>query len=293
MLPTFAVSDAVDAAAVLAAKVPKGLAQRVYRALLIPAVENARVRGYINPSRVTYHCPAEIISAALGISRMSLWRAVQQLKDLGLVDNRAHKGTCRGQVRNTGSVWCVRLTVGHGSKAKLSYDDLRHKWRPNFDREIRQGRGSYQAVRAAKLHTREKPQELDLDLLLKFAVDETKQVTPVDNSYVRNTPKNAVLECLLDVRSSAPGRDTVKAVDAAAESLCAALADSRSVSFYQKLLWACCRANKRGLDYFQQVYLMAVRARVDVQEGFARRGGALFVSRLKAAPFFDELMRSP
>lgn len=291
MLPTFAVNDAVSAAGVLAGKLPDGLTKRVYHALLIPAVENARIRGYVNPSRVTYHCPAEIISAALGISRMSLWRAVQVLKGLGLVDNRAHKGRCRGRVRNTGSVWQVRLTVGHGSRCRLSYEELKHRWRPQFDREIRQGRGSYQAVRAAKLHTKETTQELDLDLLLRFAVDKTFQPNPVDNS-VCNTPKNAVLEVLLDVAAAKPGRDTVEKVDTAAYSLAVSLSDHRSTDFYRLLLWGCLRRSQQRPQVFQQVYQMAVRARVDVSEGFARRGGALLVSRLKQAGLLEEILQT-
>lgn len=296
MLATYSVNDALDAATVLAEKLPAGLTRRVYRALLIPAIENAKLRGYVNASRVTYHCPAEVIAAALGISRMSLWRAVQVLKDAGLVDNRAQKATldCRGgQVRNTGSVWCVRLTVGHGSRAKLSYDDLRHKWRPGFNDEVRRGRGSYQAVRAAKLRTRENPQELDLELLLRFAVDKTFQVAPVNTSLVRNTPKNAVLEVLLDVPFAAPGRDTVQRVNLAASALAVSLSDASSLDFYRRLVWGALRANQGQLDYFQVIYTQAVRiVRGDIAEGFARRPGALLVSRLRQAGILEELMQT-
>jgi hypothetical protein len=296
MLTTFAVSDAASAASVIAEKVPKGLAQRVYQALLIPAIENSRERGYVNPSRVTFHCPAEIISTALGISRMSLWRAVQVLRDAGLVDARAQKArlACRGgQVRNTGSVWQVRLTPNHGSKCKLSYEELRHSWRPNFNDEVRQGRGSHAAVKAARSRNvtyKSKLQELDLDLLLKHSVDSKKHLAPVD-SLVCNKPKNAVLEALLDVTAAAPGRDTVQHVDMAALALCTALADHGSVNFYRALVWGALRASQRGTDHFQTIYQMAVRARVDVQENFSRRGGALFVSRLKDTRIWDEIMK--
>jgi hypothetical protein len=242
VLATVQVSNALQAATVLSEKVPKGLAQRVYQALLIPAIENAKERGYVNPSRVTFHCPAEIISAALGISRMSLWRSVQVLRDAGLVDNRAQKArlSCRGgQVRNTGSVWQVRLTPNHGSKCKLSYEELKHVWRPNFNDEVRQGRGSHAAVKAARgrrVTYKSTLQELDLDLLLKHSVDSKKHLAPVD-SLVCNKPKNAVLEVLLDVTAAAPGRDTVQRVDMAALALVSALGDSRSVNFYRRLVW--------------------------------------------------------
>jgi DNA-binding Lrp family transcriptional regulator len=281
--------NAVTAAAVLASRTPETLpaqAKRVYQALLIPALENALERAYVNPSRVTFHCPAEIISLALGISRMTLWRAVQVLKDAGLCDNRAVKGNCRGQVRNTGSVWQVRLTPNHGSRCKLSYEELKHSWRPNFNDEIRRGKSSYRAL----VTYRRTSNELDLDLLRKWSVDSFKNSNPVD-TLVCNKPKNAVLEVLLDVSSARPGRDTVARVDLAAVALATALADQRSVNFYRLIVWNALKASQRGVDLFQVLYQVAIRARVDVRENWSRKGGAVFTSRLKQTDFWDELMR--
>jgi hypothetical protein len=296
MLPTFQVENAVSASEILAERLPKTLpaqAKRVYQALLIPALENARERSYVNPSRVTFHCPAEIISTSLKISRMSLWRAVQVLKDAGLVDNRAHKGNCRGRVRNTGSVWQVRLTPNHGSRCKLSYEELKHSWRPNFNDEIRQGRSSYRAVKAARVQRvtyKDNSQELEVDLLRKWSVDSFKNSNPV-NISVCNTPKKAVLETLLDVSSARPGRDTVARVDLAAQALATALADARSLQFYRLILWNALKASKRGVDLFPMLYQVAIRARVDLVENWSRKGGAVFTSRLKQTDYWDELMR--
>lgn len=298
-------ANAVDAATVLAGRTPETLpaqARRVYQALLIPALENARERGYVNPSRITYHCPAEIIARSLGISRMSLWRAVQVLRAEGLVDNRAHKANlaCRGgRVRNTGSVWQVRL---YGNRAcRLSYEELRHNWRPGFNDEVRQGRGSHAAVKAAqrqrasvqghKVTYKSNPQELDLDLLLKHSVDSKKCAPSVDNP-VSNKPKNAVLECLLDVTAAKRGRDTVQRVDLAASALATALADHGSVNFYRMIVWRALRAAQRGTDVFPVLYQLAIRSRVDLQEGWSRRGGAVFCDRLKKTRFWDELMQT-
>jgi hypothetical protein len=298
MLTTFAVSDAKSAAGVLAERLPEtlsGTAKRVYQALLIPAIENAKERGYVNPSRVTFHCAAEIISTSLGISRMTLWRAVQVLQAEGLVDARAQKAklSCRGgAVRNTGSVWQVRL---FGNKrCRLSYEELRHSWRPNFNQEVQEGRGSHAAVKAARgrrVTYKSKLQELDLGLLLKHSVD-SKKHTPSVDSLVRNKPKNAVLEVLLDVTAGRGGRDTVQRVDLAAQALATGLADHASVNFYRRLVWGCLRASQRGTDYFQTIYQMAVRAKVDYQESWSKKGGAVFVSRLKATEYWDEIMKT-
>jgi hypothetical protein len=77
----------------------------------------------------------------------------------------------------------------------------------------------------------------------------------------------------------------------AALALCTALADHGSVNFYRALVWGALRASEKGLDHFQTIYQMAIRARVDVQENFSRRGGALFVSRLKDTRIWDEIMK--
>jgi hypothetical protein len=189
-------------------------------------------------------------------------------------------------------VWQVRL---FGNKrCKLSYEELKHSWRPGFNDEVQQGRGSHAAVKAARerrVTYKSNLQEIDLTLLLKHSVDSKKHLAPVD-SLVCNKPKNAVLEVLLDVSSGRRGKDTVQKVDTAAQALSEALADSRSVNWYRKLVWGLLRANQRGLDYFPTVYQMAIRARVDVQENFSRRGGALFVSRLKDTAFWDEILQT-
>jgi hypothetical protein len=100
------------------------------------------------------------------------------------------------------------------------------------------------------------------------------------------------LEAVLDVRFA--GReDRREAVDGAARALAANLGDMGSVMFYRWLLWQLLRLSDRHQgDHWHQVYEMARRARADATEGFARKPGALFTSRLKGAPWFDEVMRA-
>jgi hypothetical protein len=64
--------------------------------------------------------------------------------------------------------------------------------------------------------------------------------------------------------------------------------------FYRRLLWQLLRRSDAGRgDHYHAVYEQARRARVDAFEGFARRPGALFVSRLKRSPWFDEVVNAP
>jgi hypothetical protein len=171
---------------------------------------------------------------------------------------------------------------------------LKHAWRPNFNDEVRQGRGSHAAVKAARerrVTYKSNLQEIDLDLLLKHSVDSKKNSPSVDNS-VCNKPNNPVLEALLDVTAGRRGRDTVQKVDLAALALATGLADHSSVNFYRRLVWGALRASQQGRDNFQTLYQMAIRARVDVQENFSRRGGAVFISRLRQAGLYDEIMNT-
>jgi hypothetical protein len=94
--------------------------------------------------------------------------------------------------------------------------------------------------------------------------------------------------------SQAPKPERNRLVELAALALAQALSDQSSVSWYQKLLWQLLRRfDATGDDYSYQVYLMAQRARTDSLENFARKPGALFTSRVKQAPWFDEVMRQP
>jgi hypothetical protein len=97
----------------------------------------------------------------------------------------------------------------------------------------------------------------------------------------------------LDVRHvEKPERSA--AVSLAAEAMAAALRDRGGVMFYRRLLWQLLRRSDAGRgDHYHAVYLAAVRARVDAAEGFARCPGALFVSRLKGAPWWSEVWDAP
>jgi hypothetical protein len=101
------------------------------------------------------------------------------------------------------------------------------------------------------------------------------------------------LETVLDVQH-APREARGAAVNLAAQALSAALRDKGGLNFYRALCWQLLRrSDATGEAHWHAVYLAAQRASVDAQEGFARKPGAVFTSRLKAAPWFDEVMRGP
>jgi hypothetical protein len=293
MLTRLSAGNALEVASELTRRTPESLSQapkKLYLALVFCAVEAAEARRYSPATtQVTVHLPLEILAAALGIHRVTAWRHLPALRELGLVDFRAHKGALRGETRNTGMLFCIRLTPERGCKARLSFEELRFKWR-DLDRDVKRKRTAYRALQDRVQQSVKGPLDIDIELLRRFVIPETYQ-DPVRSDCCKD--RRLDLESLLDVPSAAKGERN-SMVSLAAQALATALSDGSSASFYQKLLWQLLRTHDRlGQDYFYPVYLAACRAKTDAQEGFARRPGALFVSRLKDAPFFDEVIRQP
>ena len=245
-------------------------AYRLYTGLHEAAVEIAKARGYHpRTSRVSFFCPAEVVAEALGMHRNSIYNHLPLLKDLGLIDARAHYTTLRGKTVSDGTVWCIKLNPHQGKSARLSYDDLKHQYR-NLAEDVREGRTSWQLVQS-----KETPKSKgDLNLILLFALPPAHEKTPL------HMTAHGSVECVLDV-PYASREERGQMVDTAARAVAAYLGDD-SVNFYRYLLWQLLRVydSNQG-DYWQNIYTMIKRAGVDREEGFARSAGALFVSRLK------------
>ncbi len=295
MLPTFEVSNAVTAAKIIAERTPETLsstALELYQALVAVAIETAKGRGHaLNTTEVVLHMPLEQVAKAVGLHRTTVWRNLPELQQLGLVAYRPHKASCRGETRNSGCVWRIRLTPSRGSKARLSRLDMKHAWR-DLDSDVKRGRTSFRALKDDVQHTNDSPLKgFDLQRLLSWTLPPSTDRNPV--KPVCCTSRQATLEALLDV-TAVPKPERNKLIELAAQALAQALSDQSSVSWYQKLLWQLLRRfDVTGDDYTYQVYLMAQRAKTDALEGFARRPGALLCSRLKQADFYDWIMGAP
>ncbi len=295
MLSHMSADNAEIATAVIAERLPENLssaAKILYKALVLTAIETARGRGY-SPSitHVSLHMPLEVLADVCGIHRVTAWRHLPALRELGLVDYIAHKGTLRGETRNTGTLFEVRLNPTHGTKAKLSYHEKKHKWR-DLDRDVKRKRTAHRQLKD-RLQQSDKSTttELDISRLLEWSLPPKLTKAPLASDCCRG--RQAALETLLDVTAS-PKPERNRLVELAALALAQALSDQNSVSWYQKLLWQLLRRfDATGDDYSYSVYLMAQRARTDSLEGFAKKAGALFCSRLKQADFYDWIMGAP
>lgn len=294
MPPTFAASNALDVAREVARKAPQTLpdsALALYSALVAAAVETARRRGYSpKTTHVTFHCPLEQVARACGIDRSTVWRHLPALKALGVVDYRTHKGTLFGETRNTGTLWQVRLSPLRGSRARLTNDDLRHKWR-DLEADYRRFRlSSLTLKKQVATYTKDFP---NIDLMLAWASPLPPRYSANPVSSVCCTTPRVSLEAVLDV-TNAVKQDRNRMVDLAAQALAQALGDHHSENWFRKLLWNVLRRfDATGEDHSYSIYLAAQRALTDRTEGFAKRSGALFQSRLKAAPWFQDVMTAP
>lgn len=261
-------------------------AGRIYGVLHEVAVRVASARGYAaGVSQVSFHVPAEVVAHELGMHRATLYRHLPRLKALGLLDARAHRTTYNGQVVADGTIWSVKLIPSRGRSARVSYEDLRHKWR-DLAWDVERGRTAYEHVRQSDTGER---QQGAVGVLLGWALPQEDIQAPLGMTVARYG--GVGLECVLDVPfASRAARG--EAVDVAARSACALLGDD-SVNFYRWLLWQLLRLHDRGQDHFEGVFVMLQRAVADQREGFARSAGALFVSRLKRWEVWELVRATP
>jgi DNA-binding transcriptional ArsR family regulator len=260
----------------------------IFRALHQISLEACEARGYHpNVSEVALFCPVEAVALALGIHRATVYRALPELRAAGLLDVRGHFTTLSGRTRADGAVWSVRLRPVGGRAARVGYSDLKRQYR-DLGGDIEAGRTVWAEMRQSKDNP---SREVNLDLVRRFALppSPTKSPLPVD---CRMASRRS-LEAVLDAPHVEKGERS-RVVSLAAEALATALRDRDGTGFYRKLLWMILRRlDATGEDFSYSVYLAAQRAAVDAAEGFARRPGALFVSRLKAAPWWSEVMNAP
>jgi hypothetical protein len=266
-------------------------ARKLYTALVACAVETAKGRGYSpKTTHVTMHLPLEVLADVCGIHRVTAWRHLPALRELGVLDYRRHFGSLRGETRVTGTLFQVRLNPSAGKRAKLSHADMKHKWR-DLDRDVLRKRTAYRQLRdGVQQSSKASTSKLDISRLLQWTLPPDTCRGPINVDRCRG--QQVSLEALLDLKT-APKEDRNQMVQLAAEALSQVLGDAAGANWYRKLCWQLLRRfEATGEDYSYQVYLAAQRCAVDRSEGFMR-GAGLFVSRLKRADWYEWVMNAP
>ena len=127
-------------------------ARKIFRLLHELGLESVRKRGLpTRPDIAVFHLPVELLAAHLQVERTTIWRNVQPLKEAGILDERDHYDTLRGQTAVTGKLWAIStmpelVLSGQNRRVRLTHADLRHQWR-NLDRDVREGRTAYDLTR--------------------------------------------------------------------------------------------------------------------------------------------------
>ncbi len=219
------------------------------------------------------------------MARSTLYRKLEELRAADLVTARAHYVTHRNRTRADGMVWAVKLRPEVPGPVSVPVDYLKASYRC-LSADIENGRTAWALLKSDSHKT--PSSSVDTQKILTWALPPPHTKNPDMGLTVRPD-----LERVLDVPHVAR-EDRAAMADGAAQALSGALSDRGGLMFYRLLVWQLLRhADRTGQAPFYAVYLMAQRARVDAAEGFARRPGALFVSRLKKAEWFDEVMRGP
>jgi hypothetical protein len=257
----------------------------LYQAMRQVASEVSDARGYCAAvSVVHFFVPGEIVANALCMARSTLYLKLKELRDSDLIDARAHYVTHRGHTQADGMVWAVKMDPERQGAVKVPYDALKKSYRC-LSADVAAGRTAFRQIGQSKETS---TKQVDVQKILAWALPPSITQKPDMGLTVR-----CDLEALLDV----PFVDKTErraAVDGAARALSASLADVGGLMFYRWLIWQLLRLSDRHQgDYWHQVYEMTRRARADAAEGFARKPGALFTSRLKQWEVWEQLRRLP
>ncbi len=287
MLTTFAISDAVTTAAVIADRTPlSDTAKRLYTALVATALEVMQDRNYsAKTTEVTFFAPAESVALACNVHPSTLYRKLPELQQAGLVASAGHYCTHNGQTRLDGTVWAVRVTPGRGSKVRIGFDWLKRSYRC-LGADIEAGRTAWAQMRES-IPTRDKS-------VINLSAVRLWTLSRPSKAPVRVDSRTIDLASILDV-PAVPKQSRAEKIFEAAKAISSVLNDNGSHRFYMAVLWGLTKLRDRGAgDYFAMLHMMVSRCSVDVLEGFAHdgNGGALLVSRLKETRIWDEIARS-
>lgn len=275
--------------------------ERFHTSLVQLGLVVAVKRHYRGACTLTVHTVLEFVGYCLGIgSSSTLYDYLHTLKSLGLIDFKGHvttitlpdeDGNEREVNRCDGALLCIRL--GGCKAARLSRYDYAETPR-DLQADIAQGYTAYRLIQKIEgslvpLRFKDKLNRLILWSLNPAQLFKENPLEPDPSSFASLVPAGYPTE-LFDVLGS---KNRNAAVGVAAGALARALGDTRSLGFYQRLVWQLLRAHDRGWDFFGVVYTETVRVLADRREGYAKKPGALLVSRLKKSGCWDELWRDP
>ncbi|RIH84948.1 hypothetical protein Mrose_02416 [Calidithermus roseus] len=299
---------------------PRGHDLEVARTLLHLAMEVGLHRAY-HPAtgEVVFHLPQGALALALWpevkpeTGRKRVQRALARLSEAGLLAFAPRVGNARDRQTGKplgwkdGTVFRVRLSPGRARP--LTREELAHPWR-DLEADTRRGRTLLKVRRgqqnpevsqSLKHPEGVPPAELLKDWALPPAVLPQTPLSDWDTPASRCTGsprpergssvsrRAAARNALQDVKLCA--REERRAfVGEAGTALARLLSDGQSAGLYRALLWGALRRLDRGEDRFEALWNALDRVLTDLEEGFARKPGALLVARLREGGLWAELV---
>lgn len=261
-------------------------ARKVFTQIFETALRALSASGHtVTPNQHVIHQPVEILAAALGMSRVTLYTHLKTLKRLGVLDFRGHTGTWYGLSRKTGTLFAVSLTPA-AAPARLRWFDLKHKHR-DLQADTQSGTRTAWAF-LKTVQSRPDRAERCKNALGAWAVKPGHTSNVVKSSDCQGDLHSIVYS--LETLSSTHKNKRAEMINRYALALSTGFLDSTNLNFWRKLLWDALRRDWEGLDTLYQLQSALTRLMADVQEvECLRSGGALLVSRLKACGLWNTL----
>ncbi len=278
VLPTYP-----DAATVAAERPLSRGAADLWRLLHGLALHVARTRDYAAlPSSVTFHLPAVMVAAAAGYSERHLYRLADELRAVGLLDERGHVAQVGRLRRYDGTLWSVATRPD--ARPRLRWDDFRHDWRPEFAAEYHGFQGAWREVQSVMSEPSSSERLVRLFNLAKTwaAATRTTKNPAEDGSDIRPA---ATLRAVADALPGLIGLHPVqrhREVSRLAADLAHVLHEPGRFRQHCATLYAALQAENELRPGLQALAAALCRLAADLAEGAPwRNPGAVLAARLR------------
>lgn len=264
----------------------KPTAHRVFSVLFEVGLKALQSRGQtLTASQVVIHQPVEVLALHLGISRVTFYKHLADLQRLGLVASRGHTSSYANLSRKDGTLFAVALKPGH--RARLRYEDLKHKWR-DLNADIASGTRTAWAFLQGLQSKSFKDRKVTQEHLVAWAVNPGQ----FDKNPVTSDCKGTTQEYVysLEMLSDTHPKDRKSMVDTYAHALAAGFLDGHNINFWRKLLWQALRCEWQDIPALYQLQNALTRLQADRDEWQGLRSpAALLITRLKSLGLWDAL----
>ncbi|WP_027878179.1 hypothetical protein [Meiothermus cerbereus] len=284
----------------------RGYDREVAHTLLHLALEVGLHRAY-HPitSEVVFHLPQGALALALWpevkpeTGRKRVQRSLARLAEAGLlafaprVGNALDRQTGKPLGWKDGTVFRMRLRPGRARP--LTREELAYPWR-DLEADTHKGRTLLKLRQNPEVSQSPKHPKgvAPIELLKNWALPPAALLqTPLSDWDTRPQDLRAGLRnALQDVKLCAR-QERPRFVGRTGELLARALRDPGSVNLYRALLWGALRRKDRGEDRFEALWNALDRVLTDLQEGFAKKPGALLIARLRESGLWALLLEGP